>query len=138
MFEIVTDHNPTKKDIDIIEENLSEYNRKHTGFSQPKKHAIYVKKDGEIAGGIVFVCMEPWAYIKLLWVSDDLRGKGYGAKLLDAAETQARSLGSTKMMLDTFSFQAPMFYLKQSYRVISHIDGYPGEGMSRTWFMKAL
>lgn len=138
MIDFFADSNPKDEDIDIIEDGLTAYNRSHTGFGQPEKRAIYIKDDSAIVGGIIFVCMNPWAYVKLLWVSEALRGKGYGAKLLGAAEEQARALGSTKIMLDTFSFQAPMFYLKQGYRVISHIEGYPGDGMSRTWLTKVL
>ena len=138
MIDYVVDHNPADTDIDFIEESLSEYNRSQTGFSQPKRHAVYLKNGGEIAGGIVFVSMKPWAYVKLLWISDKLRDKGYGAKLLATAEDEARALGSTKMMLDTFSFQAPKFYKKQGYSEISRIDGYPSPGMSRIWFSKEL
>ena len=82
--------------------------------------------------------MKPWAFVKLFWISEPLRGKGHGAKLLSSAEDYARKNGSTKIMLDTFSFQAPQFYKKQGYTAISRIDGYPQENISRIWFTKAF
>ena len=129
---------PKKEDIDFIEAGLREYNRSHTGIEALKKNAVFAKEENEIIGGIIYVCFKPWAYIQLLWVSDDLRGKGYGAKLIKAAEDDARRKGSTKAMVDTFSFQAPEFYRKQGYSEVSRIEGYPIEGSSRIWLVKQL
>lgn len=138
MLKLTIDNNPSEKDTDVIDNGLTEYNQKKTGFGEPVKRAIYVKDGDEIKGGIVFVCMKPWAYVKQLWVSEELRGYGYGAKLLATAEDEAREQGSSKVMLDTFSFQAPEFYKKQGYSVISSIDDYPMDGVKRYWLAKEL
>lgn len=139
MLKITKEQNPSKKDLDVIENGLTEYNKKKTGLDiPPSTNAVYVKDGEEIKGGVVFVCMKPWTYVKQLWVSEELRGAGYGAKLLSAAEDEARKQGSTKIMLDTFSFQAPDFYKKQGYSVISSIVDYPIEGTKRYWLTKGL
>jgi ribosomal protein S18 acetylase RimI-like enzyme len=138
MFEFVADSEANEKDINIIEAGLREYNKKHTGLNAQKKRAVYIKEDGKILGGIVYVCMQPWAYVNLLWVSDELRGKGYGSKLLKNAEDDAKKQGSSKIMLDTFSYQAPEFYKKQGYNIISEINGYPIDGVARYWLSKEL
>ena len=110
MLKFAADNNANNDDIDFIESKLSEFNHSKTGIDRPINRALYLKEDGEIVGGIVFVCMKPWAFVKLFWISEPLRGKGHGAKLLSSAEDYARKNGSTKIMLDTFSFQAPQFY----------------------------
>lgn len=139
MLKITTDYKPSQKDMDVIENGLTEYNKNKTGLEMPPTtNAVYVKDGDEIKGGVVFVCMKPWTYVKQLWVSEELRGTGYGAKLLAAAEDEARKQGSSKVMLDTFSFQAPEFYKKQGYTVISNIEGYPIEGAKRYWLTKEL
>ena len=138
MLNLTTDNKPSQKDMDVIDNGLTEYNKKKTGLDMPTPNAVYVKDCNEIKGGVVFVCMKPWTYVKQLWVSEELRGAGYGAKLLSAAEDEARKQGSSKVMLDTFSFQAPEFYKKQGYSVISNIEGYPIEGAKRYWLTKEL
>ncbi len=138
MIAFEADNNAKEDDINIIEKGLREYNRRHTGLEKVEKQAVYIKKDGDIFGGIVYVCLKPWTYVKLLWVGDELRGRGYGAKLMKAAEDDARKRGSTKVMVDTFSFQAPGFYKKLGYSEVSRIDGYPIEGASRIWLVKQL
>ena len=138
MPEITDVSDAKEEDINIIEKGLREFNRRYTGLEKVEKQAVYIKKDGKILGGIVYVNIRPWTYIKLLWVSDELRGRGYGAKLIKAAEDDARKKGSTKVMVDTFSFQAPEFYKKLGYNEVSRIDGYPIEGASRIWLTKQL
>ena len=138
MPEITDVSEAEKEDIDVIEAGLREFNRRHTGLEKAERRAVYIKQGGAILGGIVYACLKPWTYIQLLWVSDELRGRGYGAKLIKAAEDDARKKGSTKVMVDTFSFQAPEFYKKQGYSVISKIDGFPVEGASRIWLTKQL
>ena len=139
MLKLTIDNKPSQKDMDIIENGLTEYNKKKTGLHEPPStNAVYIKDGDKIKGGVVFVCMKPWTYVKQLWVSEELRGTGYGAKLLAAAEYEARRQGSSKVMLDTFSFQAPEFYKKKGYTVISKIEGFPINGAERYWLTKKL
>jgi len=138
MVEFTAVSKPVEKDIEVIEKGLREYNRSFTGLEQPEDKAVYIKDGEEIKGGIVFVCFKPWCYVKMLWVSEELRGGGYGAELLAAAEDEARRQGSSRVMLDTFSFQAPEFYKKQGYSVVSQIEGFPIDSAARLWLTKQL
>jgi len=76
-------------------------------------------------------------YINLLWVSGDHRGKGFGSKLMKAAEKEARRRGIKHAWVDTFSFQAPAFYRKLGYRRFGRLKDYPA-GQSRSFLTKAL
>ncbi len=138
MVKIVADTKPKDEDIKVIETGLREFNKRHTGMEDIETRAVYIKEGVEIKGGITYICIKPLTYVKLLWVSDDLRGKGYGEKLLSAAEEDAKTQGSTKVMLDTFSFQAPEFYKKMGYKDVFEIDGYPVESAKRIWLIKEL
>jgi len=132
------DDHPSEEDIQVIEDNLSAFNAAQVGKADSKKHAVYLKEGGEIKGGVVFVCMPQWAYVKLLWVHEDHRGGGYGGRLLNMAEETAKESGCKAVMLDTFSFQAPAFYMKQGYTEVARIDGYPVDGASRFYYQKQL
>jgi len=66
-----------------------------------------------------------WLDLSLLWVAEPLRGKGYGKKLLEAAEDEARAQGCRGVFLSTFSFQARPFYERFWYEVIADVPAYP-------------
>ena len=51
-----------------------------------------------------------WLYVDCFWLPDDLRGGGWGARLLAAAEGEARERSCRHVRLFSYSFQAPGFY----------------------------
>lgn len=63
--------------------------------------------------------------IKTLWVNNEFRHQGIGTQLLQQIEQEAREKGATTSFLDTFSFQAKDFYLRQGYSIYGTVDGFP-------------
>ena len=90
---------------------------------------------GAIAGGLAGSTFWGWLEVDKLWIGEPLRGRGYGRRLLLAAETEARRRGCTRVHLTTFSFQARGFYEKQGYRVVGRLDDYP-PGSAFYWLRK--
>jgi N-acetylglutamate synthase-like GNAT family acetyltransferase len=64
-------------------------------------------------------------YVDLLWVIDELCGRGYGHRLLTAAEDEARQRGAKNAYLDTFSFQAPTLHKQHGYQVFGQLEDFP-------------
>jgi GNAT superfamily N-acetyltransferase len=58
-----------------------------------------------------------WMYVRLLWVADRRRGRGWGRSLIAKAKAEASRHGVRNVWLDSFTFQAPDFYKKQEARL---------------------
>ena len=88
-------------------------------------------------GGVIGATFWNWLHIDLMWVREDLRGQGYGQRLLQMAEDEGRKRGAEKSFLDTFSFQAPDFYKKFGYQVFGKLADFP-TGHTRFFLSKVL
>lgn len=78
-----------------------------------------------------------WLWVDALWVRDDLRGHGYGQRLMEMIEAEAAANGTTNAFLNTMSFQAPEFYEKLGYTVFAKLEDFP-PGHSRQFLRKKL
>jgi GNAT superfamily N-acetyltransferase len=116
---------------------LRTYNLAAAGKSDYRPLAVTVRDKGKIVGGLVAETYWGWMYVALLWVSEPHRGKGWGSKLIEAAEAEARKRGVGHVCLDSFTFQAPEFYKKLGYREFGRLNGFP-PGHDRVYLTKAL
>jgi len=122
----------------IIGGGLSEYNQQQAGDDHGKNLCFVVRgPDQEILGGVIGATYWNWLYINLMWLKEELRGCGYGSRLLLKAEEEARQRGAKHAYLDTFSFQAPEFYRKHGYQVFGELPDFPA-GHKRLFMKKML
>lgn len=77
------------------------------------------------------------AELKRMFVRSEMRGRGGGGLLLDAAERTARGLGATSMRLDTRHdlVEARTLYTRHGY---IEIPPYSGSAYADHWFEKHL
>ena len=122
----------------IIGQGISSYNEQKAGAEKAQIlcFALYAP-DQEIVGGVLGVIYWDWLHIDLMWVKEDLRGHGYGQRLLTLVEDEARRRGAKNAFLDTFSFQAPGFYKQHGYQVFGELQDFP-PGHQRTFLTKQL
>jgi GNAT superfamily N-acetyltransferase len=117
---------PTTEELDFIEDRLYEHNSAKTGKDDGQLFGFFVRDEkNEIVAGISGWTWAQACQITGLWVHPSLRGQGYGEKLLEAAEQEARTCGCTVIMLDTYSFQAPVFYQKHGYELAFQLQDFP-------------
>jgi len=122
----------------IIGRGLSNYNQEQAGDQKFQRLCFVLHTpDREIVGGVLGEIYWGWFHLDLLWVKDDLRGRGYGRRLLIAAEKEAQQRGAKNVFLDTFSFQAPDFYKKHGYKVFGKLGDFP-TGHQRYFLTKQL
>jgi GNAT superfamily N-acetyltransferase len=119
-------------------EGLISFNERVMGEPRDKEFSVFLKDaSGKIFGGIQAHFDTESAYIEVLWVDEKLRKKGYGKKLLDAAEQEAIKHGCAFSIVDTLAFQAEGFYLKSEYESMGEIKKYWYEH-SRIFLRKIL
>ncbi len=132
------DNHPSRQVIQALRQALVEFNIATASIDDSRNLAVLIhdatgRLQGGIAGKVWGQCLE----IDYLWVDAKLRGRGYGTQLLQTMEQEARSSGCHSAVLDTYSFQAPVFYQKLGYRVLGSVDGYP-QGYQKVFLKKTL
>ena len=129
----------TAKDDPIVPQilkNLVDYNNSQV-VKILKPFVVALKSGDAILAGAECASAWDWMHIKLLWVEESDRRKGYGSKLLKLIENEALKRKCYGIHLDTFSFQAKDFYLKSGFRIFGEIDNHP-QGHKRYYLSKNL
>jgi GNAT superfamily N-acetyltransferase len=122
----------------IIGQGINDFNEQQAGDDKAQ-HLCFVLQapDQEIVGGVIAATYWDWLHVDLMWIKEELRGRGYGHRLLTLAEDEARKRGAKKAFLDTFSFQAPDFYIQHGYEVFGELADFP-PGHQRYFLAKQL
>lgn len=107
----------------VLKQGLSRFNarilEKHgTCFS------IFAMDHAETIGGLIGERCGDTVYLKTLWVHDDCRRQGVGAKLMDMLESKAKSSGVSRIITNTYGFQSRVFYENQGFELFSVVPAY--------------
>lgn len=138
-FQITVESEPSSDDVETINNRLYEFNRDYAGDDNHLPLAVFLRdaETGTIAAGLVGMTFWEWLHIDLLWVRENLRHLGYGRRLVEEAEAEARRRGCRRAFLSTLSFQAPQFYTSLGYVVFAELPDLP-PGFVRYYLTKAL
>jgi ribosomal protein S18 acetylase RimI-like enzyme len=137
-YKIISVDNPEESAWGIIGGGVASYNKQQVGDNKFQRLCFVLQgPDQTIVGGMIGEIYWEWLYLDLLWVKDELRGRGYGHRLLTLAEKEARQRGARNVYLDTFSFQAPDFYKGHGYQVFGELSNFP-PGHQRFFLTKQL
>ncbi len=133
-IEIEKIHGPARR---AIGKGLRAFNARTLGKFRFEPLSVTLRHRGEIVGGLVGEMYLGWMFIALFWVTDGFRNRGFGSKIMRAAEREARKRGVKNVYVDTFSFQAPAFYEKHGFREFGRLNDFPA-GHHRCWMTKVL
>ena len=125
-FAIEIESDPTPDDLGVVERGLIDHREARSEPRSAQPLTILARDGtGRVVGGVRGATVWGWLEIKLLWVSEEHRGKGLGKKLMAAAEHEGLKRGCRHAWLDTFDFQAPRFYAKLGYHVFGTLEDFP-------------
>ena len=131
-------YNPNKNEIEFVNNALEKFNNMHVG---PDNHLLLniveYDENQNVIAGILGGTYWGWLHIDILWVDENFRSKKIGSRLLIAAENEAKKRGCHFVHVDTMSWQAPDFYKKHGYELISELDNIPN-GYKKFHFIKRL
>lgn len=137
-YDIIPMDHPDDSVWEVVGGGLHNFNVQQAGDTQHKQLCFVLRApDQKIVGGLIGAIDWNWFYIDLLFVNEELRGHGYGHRLLEIAENEARKCGAKNVHLDTFSFQSPDFYKQHGYQIFGELKDFPA-GHQRYFFTKQL
>ncbi|MBR6216529.1 MAG: GNAT family N-acetyltransferase [Spirochaetaceae bacterium] len=119
-------YNPTEEEIAFVNNALAKFNEEKVGADNHELlNIVEYDENNSIIAGILGGTYWGWLHIDILWVAEKCRKQGIGSKLLKAAEEEAKKRGCHSVHLDTMSWQAPEFYKKHGYKIISELENIP-------------
>lgn len=120
---IITE-SPTDVDEQFLYAQLNQYNDQYR-TKDGKLISIYIKDaNGKIVAGLSGLTFLTWLQVDVLWVNEMERGKNIGSELLAKAECIAIDRDCIGVNIETYSYQAYDFYLKQGYTEFGRLTGY--------------
>ena len=129
---------PSPSDLQFLEDRLYEFNKVATGITDGRDLGIFIRnEEADIVAGAAGHTWGGTCELRQVWVSEALRGQGVGRRLIAMAEAEAIQRDCRQLVLTTHSFQAPKFYEKLGFQVVSAIPDYP-LGHSELVFRKLL
>ena len=134
MIEITDDHEALQAALSAI---LSEASL-DSGFAyQPERVSLELAQEGRVVGGLTGVFNWNWLYIEMLAVEREHRGLGFAKQLVERAERLAQLKSCAGLWVDTFTFQAPDFYLGLGFEAFGDLHDYP-QGQRRIFLRKLI
>jgi GNAT superfamily N-acetyltransferase len=114
--------------VDELERNLLDTLRLNTPPSDYVSLTLAARDGaGRLVGGLAGGTSYGWLLVKILWVAEDQRGHGVGARLMAEGEQVAQARGCHGAWLDTSSRRAEAFYRRIGYAPFGVLENQPGD-----------
>lgn len=122
-----------------LSQELSAFNDAASGDDTQRSLSIEARSEGnDLVGGLMGWTWGTCAGVEMLWVDQAHRRTGWGARLMRAAEAEARARGCTQLLVSSFTFQAPDFYRRLGYEEFARSEGLPVAGLADVHFRKDI
>jgi ribosomal protein S18 acetylase RimI-like enzyme len=135
---IHVEDNPCDRDIHMVLEGLLADHAAKGHPRAPMKLTVFLyDSNNKVLGGLIGSTYWGRLVIEKLWVDEKLRDRGYGERILKAAEKEAIRRGCRYAHTDTFTWQALRFYERLGYEQYAELKDFP-KGYSLHYIQKRL
>lgn len=122
-----------------LSRELDAHNVAASGVDDQREFTVKVEDEQ----GLLLAGLSGWTWgtcagIAMVWVHEDARQRGLGARLLEDAEVVARARGCRRLTVSSFTFQAPAFYEAHGFVETGRTQGVPVEGEADVHLVKLL
>lgn len=117
-YTIQYESNPKPDDVQVLNDGIMEQAKQKKDMKQLDFFAFFIRDEsGKIIGGCAGDNMYGSLFVGSLWVTEKLRGQGYGTKLMQSAEKLAKDSCCNFIAVNTFDWEALDFYKKMGFYV---------------------
>lgn len=109
----------------FLEMGLLAHAAKFEPFESVELAVILRDDEGIIKGGIFGSTFWDWFDLRFLWLDDELRGQGWGKRILQIAEAECHKRDCMGITCDTSSFQSLPFYQSQGFEIFGTLKERP-------------
>jgi len=136
----ITDRDITKTELKDIYDDFKKIERQDgVPEHEQTRYQFIAEENDQVVGFASGLTNHKWFYLTDLWVHEDYRRQGLGAKLLAKLEDKVKSLGIEHIYTWTSGFINPQFYEKQGYRSFTVFeDFFEVEGYHHIGYRKDL
>ena len=137
-IDVSVDGSATASALATVDAGLDEHNAASASLEDVRPlHVIATDEHGKVCGGAIGRTWGQCCELLQLWVAAAHRSQKVGTRLMDAYEREAAARGCRLVYLDSFSFQAPEFYVQRGYVEALRTAGFPG-GIAKITLHKRL
>lgn len=127
-----------QEQVEDIEERLEDFDESYITYKMDGEIQIGIEDDGKLVAGLD-ACITNFKilYVSTVFVDEEYRRKGLGARLMREMEKRAAAMGVNMIRLDTNDWQGKEFYETLGYECVGHYDN-KEDGFSEYFYLKKL
>lgn len=130
--------NLSEEQVEEIQDNLEAYNDEHIKYRIEGGIALGIEEDGSLVAGLVsYMSVYKILYVDTVFVNEHYRRRGYGRRLMEEMEKQAKEKGVTIIRLDTFDWQGRDFYCSLGYEEVGRYRS-EEDDFEESFFLKRI
>ena len=137
-MEIQLDEKLDEKYYKRLDDEFSNYAIKNGLECKYKRFTFTARENGEVLGMITGHSYYNEVHISDLLVFEENRGKHIGTKLVKYVEDYYGKRGFSEFTLNTYEFQAPLFYKKCGYEIEYVRENKDNPKLSKYYFIKHI
>ena len=127
-----------QEQVEDIEERLEDFDESYITYKMDGEIQIGIEDDGKLVAGLD-ACITKFKilYVSSVFVDEEYRRKGLGARLMHEMEKRAAAMGVNMIRLDTYDWQGKEFYEALGYECVGHYDN-KEDGFSEYFYLKRI